>query len=76
MLLPMTPSSMTRWSNSSGPWPLSELLGKALQLYWPPLIGLPILSLNHYTKSGSWDQFGSSLAIALISDSQRPKVHD
>ncbi|GJW28823.1 putative ribonuclease H-like domain-containing protein [Tanacetum coccineum] len=51
---------------SSGPRPLSELLRKALQLYWPPLIGLLILSLNHYTKSGSWDQFGSVLAIALI----------
>ncbi|GJW92674.1 putative ribonuclease H-like domain-containing protein [Tanacetum coccineum] len=33
LLLSMTPSSMTRWSNSSGPRPLSELLRKALQLY-------------------------------------------
>ncbi|GJV28184.1 putative ribonuclease H-like domain-containing protein [Tanacetum coccineum] len=32
---------------SSGLRPLSELLRKALQLYWPPLIGLSILKLNH-----------------------------
>ncbi|GKD36248.1 hypothetical protein Tco_1251757 [Tanacetum coccineum] len=34
MLLPMTLSSMTHWSNSSGPRPLLELLRKALQLYY------------------------------------------
>nr|GEX85144.1 JmjC domain-containing protein [Tanacetum cinerariifolium] len=49
MLLLLTPSSLTLWSNSSGQRPHSG------------------------AKSGSWDQFGSPIAIALIclSDGRR-----